>query len=238
MTNERIGKHFYDSSDYFDNEDTAHLNNHDSPFQRYRIQKVREIHVPGPHDRIVDLGCGWGTLGFALAPDVAEVTGVDFSERSIAICEERLEEQPTANLRFLCADAGATGLPSDTFDLVLAADLFEHVYPEDSERIATEAFRILSPGGRFATWTPHRGHILEVLKNRDIILKRDISHVDYKSIDAMRGLLGDAGFNIERSYYVESHLPIFRALERATQVFLPFMRRRIAVLGRKPIRGD
>jgi ubiquinone/menaquinone biosynthesis C-methylase UbiE len=234
VTTERIGKDFYDSSDYFENQGTVHLNDHDSPFQRYRIQKVRDIHVPGPDDRVIDLGCGWGTFGFALASDVAEITGVDFSERSIAICEERLAEKPTENLRFLCVDAGATGLPSDSFDLVLAADLFEHIYPEDSQRVAAEAYRILAPGGRFATWTPHRGHILEMLKNHDIILKRDISHVDYKSMDAMRGLLGNAGFKIERSYYSESHLPGFRVIERATQSFLPFMRRRIAVLGRKP----
>jgi ubiquinone/menaquinone biosynthesis C-methylase UbiE len=230
----RIGKEFYDSSDYFENRGTVHLTDYESAFQKYRISKVLEIHEPDANARVADLGCGWGTFGFALADRVGDILGIDFSERSIEICERRLSEDPRANLSFLCADAGDTGLDSDSFDLVLAADLFEHLYPDDSARIAREAFRILRPGGRFSTWTPHRGHVLEALKNRDIILKRDVSHVDYKSMAAMKGLLSEAGFAIERAYYAESHVPGLRVAERLLQPLVPFLRRRIAVLGRKP----
>lgn len=237
MSESRIGKEFYDSSDYFENQGTVHLVDHDSPFQQYRVRKVLDLHRPASTDRVADLGCGWGTFGFALAEHVGEIVGIDFSERSVDICNRRLAERPTSNLSFLCADAGDTGLDEGSFDVVLAADLFEHVYPDDSERIAREAFRVLKPGGHFSTWTPHRGHILEVLKNRDIILKRDISHVDYKSMATMKTLLTDAGFDIERAYYAESHVPGLRVVERALQSFVPLLRRRVAVLGRKPIGG-
>jgi hypothetical protein len=47
-------------------------------------------------------------------------------------------------------------------------------------------------------------------------------------------LLTDKGFEIERAYYAESHLPLLSLAERALQGFVPFLRRRIAVLGRKP----
>ncbi len=234
MSEARIGKEFYDSSDYFENRGTAHLVDHDSPFQRYRVRKVLDLYTPAPNDRLVDFGCGWGTFGFALAGQVGDITGIDFSARSIEICNDRLADAPTPNLRFLCTDAGETGLDADEYDVVLAADLFEHLYPQDSGRVAREAFRILKPGGRFSTWTPHRGHILEVLKNHNIILKRDISHVDYKSMSVMESLLTDAGFEIERCYYAESHVPGLRAMERALQGIIPLLRRRIAVLGRKP----
>ena len=237
MSEERIGKEFYDSSDYFENRGTAHLTDYESPFQRYRIDKVLGIHAPSPEDRVVDLGCGWGTFDFALAGRVREVVGVDFSERSIEICLQRLRDDPRDNVRFLCADAGDTGLEGDAYDLVLAADLFEHLYPEDSARVAREAFRLLRPGGRFATWTPHRGHILEVLKNREILLKRDVSHVDYKSMATMKSLLSGAGFRIEKAYYAESHVPGLRVAERVLQSVVPLLRRRIAVLGRKPEAG-
>ncbi|MDH3270884.1 MAG: class I SAM-dependent methyltransferase [Gemmatimonadota bacterium] len=231
---ERIGREFYDSSDYFEGRESEHLVDHDSPFQRYRVAKVLEIHDPGPAARVVDLGCGWGTFAFALADRVGDIVGVDFSQRSIDICDRRLAEDPRKNLSFLCVDAGETGLEGSSFDVALAADLFEHLYPDDSARVAREAFRLLRPGGRFVTWTPHRGHILEVLKNRDILLKRDVSHVDYKSMGAMRRLLSDAGFDIERAYYAESHVPVLRNAERLLQGMVPLLRRRIAVLGRKP----
>jgi ubiquinone/menaquinone biosynthesis C-methylase UbiE len=231
---ERIGKEFYDSSGYFEGGAAAHIADLESPFQRYRVAKVLEIHRPGPEDRVVDLGCGWGTFGFALAERVGDVVGVDFSERSIEICRGRLEQDPVANLHFLCADAGKTGLEGGSADVVIAADLFEHLYPEDSARVAEEAFRLLRPGGRFSTWTPHRGHFLEILKNRDIVLERDVSHVDYKSMERMKELLSNAGFAIERAYYAESHVPVLRTVERLLQGVVPQLRRRIAVLGRKP----
>jgi 2-polyprenyl-3-methyl-5-hydroxy-6-metoxy-1,4-benzoquinol methylase len=230
----RIGQEHYDSSEYFEGRGAAHLTDLDSPFQRYRVEKVRQIHPPLPTDRVVDLGCGWGTFGFAFADGVAEIVGVDFSRKSIEICNRLLAESPHPNLRFVQADAGDTGLEGGAWDLVLAADLFEHLYPDDSRRVATEAHRLLAPGGRFATWTPNRGHVLEALKNRNIVLKRDVTHVDYKSMADMKRLLSDAGFRIERSYYAESHVPGLRTAERLFQSAVPFLRRRIAVLGRKP----
>lgn len=229
----RIGKDFYDSSDYFEAVEDR-LGGLDTPFQRYRLEKVLELHRPAEDDRVLDMGCGWGTFSFALAGRVREVVGLDFSEKSIEICQARLEREPHGNLTFVQADAGDSGLDGDAFDVVIAADLFEHLYPDDSERVAREAFRLTRPGGRFVTWTPHRGHVLEALKNRNILLKRDVSHVDYKSMARMKALLTDSGFEIEKAYYAESHVPGLRVLERAFQRFVPFLRRRVAVLGRKP----
>ena len=229
---ERVDRSWYDRSDYFD-AGTAHLTDAGSRFQRYRISKVLGIYDPAPAERVVDLGCGWGTFGFALAPRVAEVVGVDFSERSIEICEHRLRQEPHPNLRFVQADAGATGLEAGKWDLVIAADLLEHLYPEDSTRVVQEAYRLLRPGGRFSIWTPHRGHVLEVLKNRSILLEPDPSHVDYKSMKRLREMVERAGFRVERAYYAESHLPAIRWVERALLPVLPPLRRRIAMLARK-----
>jgi ubiquinone/menaquinone biosynthesis C-methylase UbiE len=231
----RIGREHYDSSDYFEGRGAAHLTDPASAFQRYRVAKLTELRAPRAADRVVDLGCGWGTFCFAWADLAASVVGVDFSERSIELCRSRLAETPKENVRFVCADAAATGLEAHACDLVLAADLFEHLYPDDSTRVAREAYRLLSPGGHFAVWTPHRGHVLEALKHRDILIRRDPTHVDYKSMEAMKRLLSDAGFAIERAYYAESHVPVLRLAERLLQPVVPFLRRRIAVLGRKPV---
>lgn len=232
MTERHIGKEYYDQSDYFEGR-TGHLTDMQSPFQRYRVQKVLDIYPPMSGQRVVDFGCGWGTFGFELSNRVAEVVGIDFSEKSIELCNRRLDSDPRENLTFLCADAGDTGLAADSYDLVIAADLFEHLYPDDSVRVVREAYRILKPGGRFSVWTPHRGHFLEVLKNRDILIKRDVSHVDYKSLARMKGMMEEAGFGIERAYYAESHLPGLRIAERLLQGFVPLLRRRVAVLGQK-----
>jgi 2-polyprenyl-3-methyl-5-hydroxy-6-metoxy-1,4-benzoquinol methylase len=232
MNGRRIDAEYYDSSSYF--EAAPHLVDRNSAFQRYRIRMVTELANPLPSDRAVDLGCGWGTFEFALADRVREIVGVDFARRSIEFCSAELARNPRGNISFLRADAGGTGLDEGAWDLVVAADLFEHLYPDDSHGVAAEAFRLLRPGGRFAAWTPHRGHLLEILKNNGILLKPDPTHVDYKSKKQLTEILRDAGFEIRRAYYAESHLPGLRVAERVLGRWVPLLRRRIAVLGIKP----
>jgi ubiquinone/menaquinone biosynthesis C-methylase UbiE len=233
MTDERIGREFYDQSDYFEG-GTEHLQDLSSPFQKYRIDKVLQIYEPGPEERVLDLGCGWGTFCWVLGPRVAEMVGVDFSRKSIDLCERKLAGSALEGVSFLCADARDTGLEAESFDLVIAADLVEHLYPEDSQAVVVEAFRVLKPGGRLSLWTPHRGHFLEILKARNILLRRDVSHVDYKSLERLERLVLGAGFEVERAYYAESHIGGLRSVERALQRWVPILRRRIALLARRP----
>ena len=229
---ERIDAAYYDRSAYFES-GAEHLADLGTPFQRYRVAKVLAIYDPLPEERVVDLGCGWGTFEWVLGPRVAEIVGVDFSAKSVEMCRRRKAALGLDNARFLQADAADTGLAAEAFDLVIAADLFEHLYPDDSVRVAAEARRLLQPGGRFSIWTPHRGHVIEVLKNRGIVLKPDPTHVDYKSMNRLRSLLEGEGFVLEKAYYVESHLPGLRSMERTLMAAVPLMRRRIAMLGRK-----
>ena len=147
---------------------------------------VLELHRPGPDDRVLDLGCGWGTFSLSLAPTVWEVVGVDFSQRSVDLCSHRARSMGLPNASFVCRDAADTGLEAESFDVIIAADLLEHLYPDDSERVMGEAARLLKPGGRLLLWTPHRGHILEILKNRGILLEPDPTHVDYKSMERVK----------------------------------------------------
>jgi cyclopropane fatty-acyl-phospholipid synthase-like methyltransferase len=226
----RVDQAYYDQSEYHDG--AAHLVDFDSPFQRYRIEKILALYEPGREERVLDLGCGWGTVTFALAHRVREIVGLDFSVRAVAFCEAELAKRELTNVRFIQADARDSGLEPDSFDLIVAADLLEHLYPDDSRRVIDECRRLLKPGGRLSVWTPHRGHFLEILKNNGIFLKPDPTHVDYKSMARVERLLKDAGFVLEKAYYAESHLPVLRDIER-TLIQLSLFRRRIAVLARK-----
>lgn len=233
MKGDRIGQDFYNNTDYFDHR-TKHLKDLSSSFQKYRISKILEIYNPGKSERILDLGCGWGTFCWALSHRVQSIVGLDFSQKSIEICKQKFAGSGLKNISFLCANACNTNLEPESFDLIIAADLMEHLYYKDSKLVISEAFRLLKRGGHLSIWTPHRGHILEILRAHNIILKRDLSHVDYKSMESIKNTLIYEGFLIKKAYYVESHLPIIKYLEKITLAWIPLFRRRIAVLAQKP----
>ena len=228
-----INSSYYDQSDYY-KKNAAHLLDFKSRFQRYRVRKLREIYDPNVEETVLDLGCGWGTLCWSLANRVQHITGLDFSETSIRLCNERLQGESYANVTFIQGDARGTEMPSETYDLVIAADLFEHLYPNDSDKVTREVFRLLKSQGRFSIWTPNRSHIIEILKNRNILFRKDETHVDYKSMRKLLKMLEEAGFVVEKHYYAESHIPFFRHIERIFLRFLPPFRRRIAILAYKP----
>lgn len=228
----RVGRSYYDGH-YFDSK--PHLVDVNSRFQRYRVRKVLELLTPEPEERILDMGCGWGIITFALAPVVREVLGIDFSRAAIDRCSARLIEDGIDNVVLHLGKAEETGLGEGAVDAVVAADLFEHLYPDDSVAVAEEAFRVIRPGGRFAVWTPCPTHIIELLKRRNLLFKREEGHVDYKTLERMTRILRRVGFQIVRAEFAESHLPGLRVFERLTQRWIPFLRRRVAVLAMKPL---
>ena len=68
-----------------------------------------------------------------------------------------MDELGLDNVFFRVSDARASGTAAGSFDVVVAADLFEHLYPDDSEAATAEAFRLLRPGSRIAVWPPGEG---------------------------------------------------------------------------------
>lgn len=220
---QREMKRYYDESEYFDKKPSK-------LFQDYRILNIFHIYRPNKNERILDIGCGWGTISFAISFLCKEVIGLDYSQKSIDNCNALLKDN---NIKFICADAQNTGFDSESFDVIISADLFEHLYPEVYENVLDECNRLLKKKGKLVIWTPNKVHILEILKNKNIILKKDISHVDYKSMDRLLESLTKRNFAIKKAYYVESHIPIINILERLLLRILPLARRRIAILAEK-----
>src|SRR5262249_24774153 len=87
-----------------------------------------------PRARIVDLGCGAGSVAVALANAGYDLTGVDGHRELIEVARARA---PSA--RFHCSDlrAGALDLPSSTFDVASLFDVIEHLdHPDHALELA------------------------------------------------------------------------------------------------------
>jgi 2-polyprenyl-3-methyl-5-hydroxy-6-metoxy-1,4-benzoquinol methylase len=220
-------------ADFYDESVEAPVDITSGRFYEFRIAKVLEIYSPTKEEYVVDLGCALGTFCFVLAPRCKQVIGVDYSTKAIAICNNLQRKSPNNNVKFICSAVHDTGLESGSVDVVICADLVEHLYPAVFEKTLDESRRLLRKHGKLVVWTPHRGHIIEILANNDMFLKRNVTHVDYKSMDCLLNNLQKRNFAIKKAYYTESHIPVFRIFEKLLLPVLPVMRRRIAVLAEK-----
>jgi len=100
--------------------------------------------------RILELGCGGGALLRDLAArGFTRLVGVDLARTALA--EARRRGTP-ADL--VLAEAERLPFASGTFDVVIAADLIEHV--DDLEAHLAEVARVLRPRGVYLVKTPNR----------------------------------------------------------------------------------
>ena len=116
----------------------------------YRFHRLfAETAVPKrPYRRIVDLGCGFGKSAWPLkqAFPAAEVTGVDLSLACLELARQRCAERQL-DVRFVAADACATGLPAGCADLVTSTMLIHELPADALVALYREAARLLAPGG-------------------------------------------------------------------------------------------
>jgi ubiquinone/menaquinone biosynthesis C-methylase UbiE len=100
-----------------------------------------------PGMRVVDVGCGPGTITADLAALVApgEVVGVDAAAEVIA---QAAAAHPRDNLTFTTGDVYALDAPDDTFDVVFAHQVLQHL--SDPVAALRELRRVTRPGGTVA----------------------------------------------------------------------------------------
>jgi SAM-dependent methyltransferase len=116
-----------------------------------------------PHMRILDIGCGPGTITADLAELVPDghVTGVDRAPEIVERARATAAGRGLGNTDFAVADVHALDYPDDTFCVVHAHQVLQHV--GDPVQALREMRRVAKPGGIVAvrdsdygamTWYP------------------------------------------------------------------------------------
>lgn len=159
---------------------------------------------PQPGERVLDLGCGHGTLTEKLAARGAAVVGVDASAEQVAAARARGLEAHVADGHALSFDA--------EFDAVLSnAALHWMTRPDE---VIDGVWRALKPGGRFVGEMGGAGNVRRVKEALALALERrglDAAAADpwyFATPEDYSARLAARGFRVEEIALIERPTPL------------------------------
>ena len=177
--------------------------------------------------RIVDVGCGTGTLAIELAGHADHVTGVDPAAGMLQAARAKPGSEAVTWVQGTAAD-----LPEDAFDLAVMAGHVAQVFVTDEQWAATlgQLARAVVAGGGLAfetrnpaaqawrRWTPERSRAATVIAGRRVESWHEVTEVgdDTVTFSTHHVLGADAAEHVEsRSTLAFRDLP---TLERTLEV--------------------
>ncbi|KAJ1675063.1 Hexaprenyldihydroxybenzoate methyltransferase, mitochondrial [Spiromyces aspiralis] len=119
---------------------------------------------------VLDVGCGGGMLDESLARLGAAVTGIDASEKNIAIAKAHAKKDPVlssdkSSLTYVCTTAEELTKNRQVFDLVISSEVIEHVV--DPQQFIATLVSLTKPGGLLCMTTINKTLLAGLL---DIVL--------------------------------------------------------------------
>lgn len=133
----------------------------------FREKLLAFIH---PEATVLDLGAGAGI-----------VEAMNFRGLAARVCGVDLDPRVTGNPYLdegVVADAGKIPYADETFDLVFADNVIEHI--DEPDQIFAEIRRVLRPGGKLLFKTPNKTHYMP-------LIARLTPHGFHQRINSMRG---------------------------------------------------
>jgi SAM-dependent methyltransferase len=111
-------------------------------------QSLLKMCALNPGQRVLDIGCGTGYTLYLLVQEYeAQAVGIDLNMQMLRRTHRRATESShPERAQLLNADGVRLPFSSDVFDCAIAESVLLHT---DAEGLLEEAYRVLTPGGRF-----------------------------------------------------------------------------------------
>lgn len=143
--------------------------------------------------KVLDIGCGAGTLCLYLAHKGYYVTGIDISEKAIKECKESAAVLDLSNKTKFLTGNFQTKKIAKKFDLIIFTEVIEHI---ENDRLALKKiYDLLNKNGLLILSTPSQNaplYRLGLLKKFD----REVGHLRRYQLNELSRLMKEEGFKI------------------------------------------
>ncbi|MGH8745313.1 MAG: class I SAM-dependent methyltransferase [Burkholderiales bacterium] len=114
-----------------------------------------------PHQRILSLGCGDGSIELRLAPHVAQIVGLDISSVAIERARAKAASAGLGNVSFAVFEGDSASMAGlGKFDVVAAFAFLHHLDEAAIRDTLLAARKALRPGGVFYSADPSRRRLI------------------------------------------------------------------------------
>ncbi len=139
-----------------------------------------------PGEVVLDLGSGGGIdvlLSAKRVGPTGKAYGLDMTDEMLALARQNQRKAGIANVEFLKGEIEQVPLPDNTVDVIISNCVIN--LSADKDKVLSEAFRVLKPGGRFAV--------------SDVVVKGEIPAEIRRNVELWVGCLSGA---LDESDYV------------------------------------
>ena len=119
------------------------------------------------HSSVLDVGCGSGEYMLTVAKMGAHVFGQDLGRTQVNAANNRLKKHQASGRAFV-GDAQKLSFESNYFDIVYSTDFFEHICLETKQKVISEIYRVLKPGGHLVIKTPNLQYLKLIININDL----------------------------------------------------------------------
>jgi len=162
-----------------------------------KFRLIERVAMPGKHDRVLDAGCGSGTISYFLSRHAGDVVGIDSNPSAISYARTTYN---TPNLEFRLGQfedlRGAK-----PFDRIYCIEVIEHLFERQVAGILSLFYKLTNPGGQLFLTTPNYQSawpLIEWLLDRfDLVAKlNEAQHVTHFTKRTLSAICERAGWRV------------------------------------------
>lgn len=166
---------------------------------RIRTESVKHFVGGKECSRILDIGCGDGSISLPLLNGNNSITLLDFSDSMLSIARSNIPVEHADRVRLLAGDFMKADLQGQAYDLIICLGVLAHV--DSPDKVIRKIASLLAPDGRLILeFTDARhfvGRLSRLVLDLRHLLKPPRYPVNLFSAKEVVQLCGAAGFRLE-----------------------------------------